>query len=162
MDFNIEETNEFEVRDQLRAERKNIHSFEDLVSFLQKTKETCNTGYGVAPRAIAQAALATAQYLAAEFGITGFQAGFVMWDFVCDWMYQNNECGLKMVDYDNMLYPQYEYKFQKTISQDTFEALQKAAKKNLEDSKYTSEAVIRHWQSIVDGEVPFGYIIKED
>ena len=74
-------------------------------------KENCNYGYGQAPRAIAQAALATAWYLSSEFGITGFQASFVMWDFILDWQYRNNKCGLKMIDYDDMLYPQYEHKF---------------------------------------------------
>ena len=149
---------EFEVKAQLENERKNIKSFDDLVSFLERVKDTCNTGYGTAPRAIAQAALATAWYLSTEFGITGFQAGCAMWDFIRDWNYSTNECGMKIVDYDTMLYPQYAYKFEKTISKDTFEALQKAAKKNIE--KYNGNAnssVIAHWQSIVDGNVPFGY-----
>lgn len=149
---------EFEVKAQLENERKNIKSFDDLVSFLERVKDTCNTGYGTAPRTIAQAALATAWYLSSEFGITGFQAGFTMWDFIRDWNYSTNECGMKIVDYDTMLYPQYAYKFEKTISKDTFEALQKAAKKNLE--KYNGNAnssVIAYWQSIVDGNVPFGY-----
>ena len=107
---------EFEVKAQLENERKNIKSFDDLVSFLERVKDTCNTGYGTAPRAIAQAALATAWYLSSEFGITGFQAGFTMWDFIRDWNYSTNECGMKIVDYDTMLYPQYAYKFEKTIS----------------------------------------------
>ncbi len=123
---------EFEVKAQLENERKNIKSFDDLVSFLERVKDTCNTGYGTAPRAIAQAALATAWYLSTEFGITGFQAGCAMWDFIRDWNYSTNECGMKIVDYDTMLYPQYAYKFEKTISKDIFEALKKAAKKNLE------------------------------
>ena len=82
---------EFEVKELLENERKNIKSFDDLVSFLQKVKDNYNTGYGTAPRAIAQAALATAWYLSSEFGITGFQAGFVMWDFITGWKYTNNK-----------------------------------------------------------------------
>ena len=157
------DTREFEVKAQLENERKNIKTFDDLVSFLEKVKDTCNTGYGTAPRAIAQAALATAWYLSTEFGITGFQAGCAMWDFIHDWNYSTNECGMKIVDYDTMLYPQYAYKFEKTISKDTFKALQKAAKKNLE--KYNGNAhssVITHWKSIVDGSVPFGYVVRDD
>ena len=127
--------NEFELRDKLKEDRKNIKSFDELISFLQNVKENCNYGYGEAPRAIAQAALATAWYLSSEFGITGFQASFVMWDFILDWQYRNNKCGLKMIDYDDMLYPQYEYKFEKTLSTDIFEALQKEASKLFEDSK---------------------------
>lgn len=153
--------NEFELRDKLKEDRENIKSFDELISFLQNVKENCNYGYGEAPRAIAQAALATAWYLSSEFGITGFQASFVMWDFILDWQYRNNKCGLKMIDYDDMLYPQYEHKFKKTLSTDTFEALQKEASKLFEDSKGAHPEVIKHWKSIVDGKVPFGYMLED-
>lgn len=155
--------NEFELRNELRAKRKDIKSFDDLVEFLKYVKENCNCGYGEAPRSIAQASLAVAWYFASEFGITGFQAGCTMWDFITDWEYSNNKCGLKIVNYDTMLYPQYDCKFQKTISKSTWEALQKRAKELIEqDNKFTHNDVFVHWQSIVDGQVPFGYTVAED
>lgn len=155
--------NEFDIRDELQEKRKNIKSFEDLTAFLKDVEEHYNCGYGEAPRAMAQASLAVAWYLARKFGITGFQAGFVMWDFIRDWEFRCNQCGLKIVDYDNMLYPQYDYKFEKTITPDTWYALQTAAKKNLEDhlENPAHPRVQEHWQSIVDGKVPFGYTVKE-
>jgi hypothetical protein len=157
------ENREFEVKEQLEKERKDIKSFDDLVAFLQRVKDNCNTGYGTAPRAIAQATLATARFLSSAFGITGFQAGCVMWDFLRGWLYSGNECGMKIVDYDEMLYPQYEYKYEKTIRKDTFEALQKAAKDRIEkSSEYTHPIVLKHWESIVNGNVPFGYKVKND
>ena len=159
----MEESREFEIRDELREKRKNIKEFEDLVAFLKDVTENYNCGYGEAPRAMAQAILATGYYLCKEFGITGFQAGCVMWDFIRDWLYSHNQCGMKIVDYDDMLYPQYYNKFEKTISSDTWYALQKKAKENLEkDNPHTSPRVIAHWQSIVDGTVPFGYRIKKE
>lgn len=158
----MENSREFEVKEQLEKERKDIKSFDDLVAFLQRVKDTCNTGYGTAPRSIAQAALATAWYLASDFGITGFQAGCVMWDFIRDWQYSDNECGMKILNYDDMLYPQSNYKFNKTISSDTFKALQEKAKKRLKDSDYAHPVVIDHWKSIVDGNVPFGYVVKDN
>lgn len=69
-------------------------------------------------------------------GITDFQAGAVMWEFIQQWNYKGNKTGLKIVDYDNMLYSQYESTFQKTISKDTFVALQKAAERLLREDKY--------------------------
>ena len=156
------ENREFEVKEQLEKERKDIKSFDDLVAFLQRVKDNCNTGYGTAPRAIAQAALATAWFLSSDFGITGFQAGFVMWDFIRDWLYSGNKCGMKIVDYDEMLYPQYEYKYQKTISSDVFATLQKEAKKNLEEREYAHPDVVKHWKSIADGNVPFGYVVRDN
>ena len=84
-----------------------------------------------------------------------------MWDFIKDWSFRGNKCGLKIVNYDDMLYPQYNHKFQKTISKDTFKALQKAAENNLKKGGYANPNVIKHWKSIVDGNVPFGYIIED-
>lgn len=153
--------NEFEVKKILEKERKNIKSLDDLMNYIKNIRDNYDIGYGTAPRAIAQAALATSYYLADMFGITGFQAGFVMWDFIKDWSFRGNKCGLKIVNYDDMLYPQYNYKFQKTIKKDTFEALQKAAENNLKKYKSASSTVIEHWKSIVDGNVPFGYIIED-
>lgn len=155
------EIDEFEIEQQLRCERKDIKSFDDLIRFLSKVKDNYNYGYGVQPRAIAQAALATANFLASEFGITGFQAGFVMWGFIRDWRYYNNKCGLKIVDYDLMLYPQYQNEFEKTISKETFEELQKQVQEALNKPAYAHPNVIRHWTSIVNGNVPFGYCVKE-
>ena len=154
------ESREFEVRDELRAKRKNIKSFDDLVEFLKEVHNH-NTGYGVAPRAIAQAALAVAWYFASEFGITGFQAGFVMWDFIRDWNRTGNKTGLKLIDYDDMLYPQYDHKFEKTIKRDTWVSIQKEAKKRLEEGGKVHPDVAKHWQSIVDGIPPFGYTIED-
>lgn len=153
--------NEFELRDELIEKRKNIKNFDDLVEFLRHVKDNCNCGYGEAPRAMAQACLAVGWYLADVFGITGFQAGCVMWDFIRDWNYSKNESGLKIVDYDNMLYPQYRYHFEKTIKPSVWEALKKEAAKRLEDSKYAHPDVINHWKSIVAGNVPFGYSVKD-
>lgn len=153
---------EFEVKEQLEKERKDIKSFDDLVSFLQKVKDNCNTGYGTVPRAIAQAALATAQYLASDFGITGFQAGFVMWDFIEGWSFPDNKCGMNLINYDDMLYPQYDFRFEKAISKDTFNALREKAKELLENKSYAHPDVVSHWRSIIEGNVPFGYVVKEE
>ena len=154
--------NEFEIKDKLKTDRMEIKTFDDLVAFLKESREY-SFDYGGAPRAIAQAALATAWWFAGDFGITNFQAGFVMWDFIIDWMYRNNECGLRIVDHDDMPYPQYDYKFEKTISPKTWSNIQRQAEKNLRDNaEHTHPAVIAHWKSIVNGVVPFGYSVKED
>ena len=184
---------EFIAKEELQAKRREIgEDFDKLVEFLKDVRDNYNYDYGVAPRAIAQATVATAWYFAYVFGITGFQAGFVMWDFIRDWQYRDNECGLKIVDYDLMLYPQYEYKFtEKTISEWQWEALQEKAKKELDrinetvdsynksqaegmedfinkegrdwvDTDFCNVRVLNHWKSIVNGIVPFGYRVEKD
>lgn len=193
MNTNTNQSPEFQAKEELQVKRREIgEDFDKLVEFLKDVRDNYNYDYGTAPRAIAQASVATAWYLASVFGITGFQAGFVMWDFIRDWQYRNNECGLKIIDYDNMLYPQYEYKFtEKTISKRQWEALQKQAQKELDRIQETVESynrnqaegmedfinkegrdwvetdfcnvrVLNHWKSIVEGKVPFGYRVVED
>ena len=123
--------------------------------------------YGTICHAIAACSLAAARAANKhkQGHITEFQASFVMWDFIKEWMYSGNQSGLRIVDYDDMLYPQYENKFDKVISKRTFESIQKAAQERLNKVKQGREVysdVIKHWESIVAGNVPFGYKIKED
>ncbi len=155
--------NEFEVRNYILEKGKNIKSSQELVELIEEVKNDFNNGYGTAARSVGTVSACVANYLSSEMGLTGFQASCAMWDFIMAFMYSDNKCGMKMVNYDDMLYPQYEYKFCKnTISKSTWEALQKQAKENLEkDTYFASLRVIEHWQSIVDGKVPFGYTVKE-
>ena len=126
--------------------------------------------YGTMVHAISACSLA-AMYAANNTeggGITGFQASFVMWDLIRQICKTNNECGLRLIDYDDMLYPQYEDKFEKIISEDTFKSIQKCAKEKLDEEKssdakfHAHPAVVAHWQSIVDGKVPFGYMLVDE
>ncbi len=96
-----------------------------------------NLYYGSICCAVAASALAAAWAANRhpKAGITGFQAGAVMWEFIQQWQYKSNKTGLKIIDFDNMLYSQYEENFQKTISESVFESLQKEAKKLLDETK---------------------------
>lgn len=94
-------------------------------------------------------------------GITGFQGSCVMWRFVQYWMHLQDSCGLRLINYEEMLYPQYEYKFtEKTISKETWSAMKKKAAELWLEGK-GAERVRDHWHSIMEGNVPFGYKVKE-
>lgn len=143
------------------AKRQNLKS---LPTFIDHVLNDYIHDYGTVCHAISACALA-ASYAADKSdcgGITGFQAGFVMWDFVRQWMYRDNTCGLKIFNYDDMLYPSSNYKFKDTISSFTWDAIQKEAKRLLESDEFVSERVKKHWQTIVDGVVPFGYEVVDD
>lgn len=141
-------------------------TLETLPAFMKHVLNDYCHDYGTICHAISACAIAAAWAAdgSEQGGITGFQAGFVMWDVIRQWRYPSNKCGLKIIDYDNMLFPQYEYKFSdKEIPQSTWESLQKQAEELLREEKpYAHETVIEHWQSIIDGNVPFGYTVKED
>lgn len=154
------EHDEFEVKKELQGKRKNINSLEDLMHYISDIEENYTLGYGAVPRAIAQAMLATGLYLANKNGLSGFQANCVLMDIFTGWNHMSNKCGLKVIDYDRMLYPNCEDEFDKTIPQPIFEALQKEAQNWLNDPcliEIASPAGIKHLQSIVNGTPPFGY-----
>ena len=107
--------------------------------------------------------IATAKYIDRSDvgGITGFQASFIGWEMIKEFFHES-KIGMRLVDYEDMLYPQYEEKFKKIISKDIWESLQKQAEINLKESPDAHPKVIKHWKSIVEGKVPFGYKVKDN
>lgn len=147
----------------IKERLKNI-TIENLTSFLNELMDS-NVNYSTVCKAlgIGAVACATAMDKHKNGGITGFQAGAVMWEFIKNWNYKENKTSMRIVDYDNMLFPQYEYRFEKTITSNTFESLKREAKRLLDEKDdFTSERVIEHWKSIVEGKVPFGYTISDE
>lgn len=150
-------------------EQAREQKLETLPEFMNHILNDYRHDYGTICHAISACALAAAWAAdsSEQGGITGFQSGAVMWDFVRQWAYKNNKTALRIINYDNMLYPQYKDDFEdRTIYQSTWEALQNEAKRLLDgiDSGEGSAAdsVIAHWKDIVNGVVPFGYKIKND
>lgn len=206
-------------------------TLDKLPDFIHHLLNDYGHDYGTICHALTAGAAATAWAMdnTPQGGITGFQAGCIMWGFIRQWNYRYNKTGLKIVDYDNFLYPQYNDKFQKTISPDIWAAIQKQAQAEIDeaDKKYAlyledmkkyeadlaafvekypdyyerkehydlldygtgkewdgyyakkesgfefapqkpycmiphENAAYQHWQTIIHGIVPFGYIVKED
>ena len=137
---------------------------EELPDFFARIVHGYNHDYGTACHAVAACALAAAWAACGDndIGLSGFQAGFVMWDFIKNWTKTANKCGLKLVDYDDFLYPQYWYKYEKTISRDIWEGIQKEAKHRLETEGNVHPEVLNHWRKIAEGIVPFGYKVVDD
>ena len=134
-------------------------TLDKLPEFLERLQNRYEHDYGTICHAIAASAIATAWAMnhGPQGGITGFQAGAIMWEFIKHWGHLEGPARLQ--DFEKMLYPQYEEHFN-SIDKDTFEYLQKKAAENLAEEK-GSDSIREHWQSIVDGKVPFGYVISE-
>lgn len=130
----------------------------DLDKFIKKLNNF-EHGYGTACHATAAAAVATAFGMAKEHDITSFQAGAIMWGFIKNWNHRDNKIGMGLIKYDDLLYPQYEEEFQKTMSKEMFKRLQNEAAKLLKDKDCVPKEVLEHWESIVGGKAPFGYKI---
>lgn len=153
--------------DEACEKAKRVRNLDELVAFIKKTMGSPNLDYGTYPQAIAACCIATL-YACDTAGMTGFQAGFIPLWFLQEVNGTGRKAGFRVLNYDDMLYPQYSYKFEKTISKDTADLLVKEAKKLLEEHGYSDSMdlvdmrVLDHWKSIADGNLPFGYSIEED
>jgi hypothetical protein len=145
------------------AEAKTM-TFGKLFLFLFKLMFMYRHDYGTIVHAVVAGALVVANviYKSEQGSITSFQASAVMWRFIREWTGKKGL--LRLLEYDNMLYPQYFIEFEKTITNETWDYLQEMAMENLEkfDEAEADKRVIKHWQSIVNGDIPFGYKIYED
>jgi len=152
---------EKEYQKMIYEKAKKVKTKEELVLFLDEIMEFKHD-YGTIVYGCVAAMKAAMKVINASpkcGGVTGYQAGFMGWEMIRDLMMV--EGPLKLVDFNNMLFPQYEDKFQQTITSEIWEELQKKAKANLLERE-GAEKCRKHWQSIVDGEVPFGWSVKGD
>jgi hypothetical protein len=139
-------------------------TLEKLSDFLKHLTEDYHHDYGTICHAHAAGGIAAMWAIdhSKQGGITGFQASIIMWLVIKQWHFSNNKTGLKIIDYDDILYPQYKERFEKTITKNTWEKIQQEARRNLEISQVASPAVRNHWGKIVNGEIPFGFVITEE
>ncbi len=156
-------TEEMHLEKEWFAEAKK-QTIETLPNFINHIMNDYEHDYGTICHAVSACALAAAWAAdtSENGGITGFQAGFVMWDFIRQWSYTSNETGMRILNYDDMLFPQYADKFEKTIRKDTWTKIQDIAKENLETKTTAHPNVIAHWKNIVKGIVPFGYVVTDN
>ena len=137
---------------------------DEFPEFFREMTEDYIHDYGTVCHAMAAVGLAAMFAFnnseGARGGITGFQSGCVMWQVIRHMNYENNKCGLRLLDMDDLLYPQYEHKFT-AISKDTWDAVKKEAQKRLLERGSAHPDVVAHWESIVNGKVPFGLRIED-
>jgi hypothetical protein len=137
---------------------------ETLPEFIRHLTEDYQHDYGTICHACAAAAVAACCAVdhSKQGGITGFQAGAIMWEFIRAW--DGRESPLRLVDYGHMLYPQHASDFRPlSIPPKVWEWLQAEATKHLaNDGERAHPDVVAHWQSIVAGIPPFGAVVKED
>lgn len=133
---------------------------ETIGEFVRHLTEDYAHDYGTICHACAAAAVAACHAVdhSPQGGITGFQAGAIMWEFIEAWNATENG-PKRLVCYQNMLYPQYEDKFQKMITPSTWKYLQEEAQKKIHEASASPvhEDVLAHWKSITAGKIPFGY-----
>lgn len=132
---------------------------DELPAFVNKLINEYRHDYGTICHAIAAAGIAAmwAVEHSDQGGITGFQAGCITWEILRNW--QHIDGPAQIVEYRDMLFPQYDSKF-KQISKETWTYLQEEATKSLASETLMNPRVREHMQSIVNGVVPFGMAVE--
>lgn len=141
--------------------RSKEQTLETLPEFLRELTQDYGHDYGTIVRAMGAGMMATlwAMNRSTCGGITGFQASYVGWEVARELLSLQGPA--RIMDFHDMLYPQYDRKFAQSITPETWHWLQAEARKNLEErDPHVHRDVVTHWQSIVDGVVPFGYDVK--
>lgn len=144
-----------------RARDKSM-TIDTLPSFLKEMAEQHPHDYGSICLAIAAAALAaaTAMDRSAQGGITGFQAGVVMWEFMAGWQqWPENGVGHRLQNLDNLLYPQYDYQ-SLTISPESAKRLRERARETLAEEGPMDSRVRAHMKKVAEGWIPFGLKVE--
>lgn len=153
-------TEEMNRQEEWYKEAKDM-TVEKLPVFMEKLTTEYQHDYGTICHAVASAAVAAAWAVehSDQGGITGFQAGAIMWEFIRGWDDSYKDVPLCLHNMRDMLYPQNEERYT-TIPLSTWEWLQKEATSNLEKNKDAHSDVIAHWESIIKGTVPFRYKVQ--
>jgi len=140
-----------------------LQTLETLPEFLRHLSEDYRHDYGTVCHMVAAGAVATcwAMNHSPQGGITGFQAGAIMWMFMEKW--NGVKFPSRLQRFEDMLYPQYTDKFDKVMSMDTWEWVRKQAHELLEKNPdNVNENVLAHWRGIaLDGIPPFGYRVED-
>ena len=128
-----------------------------LPKFISHLMDDYNHDYGTYVHAITACALATTWACGTE--MTGFQASIISLLYPRNFYYSGVNTGISIRNWDDMLYPQYENKFDKVISKRMWEAIHSQAIDNLENcSEHASEKVIEHWKTIVYNKIMFCFL----
>lgn len=149
--------NEFEARQYILG--KELNSTSEMQDVADEVIRKFSSDYGSGPRAVAAFITKVANLFCREMSFTGFQAGFIPLDFLLLFTFPKNKCGIKVLDYDNLLYPQLLEKFT-TISKETWDSVVKQARINLKEKPYAADEVRRYWDYIARGKIPDGIRIK--
>lgn len=157
----ITEADHLEKEWMLEAEKQTLETLPQFINHLMNDYEH---DYGTIIKATAAAMIATFNSCnhSEQGGFTGFQVGFIPW-LMINKFWGESEIGRKVIDFERMLYPQYAYKFEKTISSKIWHKLQEIAKEKMKEPVENFHPDVReHISKIAAGQIPFGYTIKDE
>ncbi len=148
-------------KDWIRQAR--AQTIETLPQFVRHLCEDYEHDYGTfvhAAAACAVAAVSAFDRHPDSGGMTGFQAGCLGWEMVREYMSVRGPA--RLLDYLDLLLPQCDYKFEKTIRAAIWSKVQDEARRKISEKGTVHPDVLARWESVARGELPNGFTIKED
>lgn len=153
------------IKSELYAEVKKVKSIDDFVKMYEKMSKSIDLKNEEDAREKMTAVILSAGHLMVQqFSAcvdTRDKAGAIMWNFIRHWLPEFAFSPLRIIIYEDMLYPQFEKNF-KTVTPEVISWIQQQAKNLLESKKDVSPELKAHWQSIVDGQIPYGIMLEDE
>lgn len=156
-----------EIVDKWYSDAKKV-TIDNIGDFAKEIMNKYEHDYGTICHACAAMAIAGAYAInndKEQGGITGFQASVVMWQFITNWMTEYKDKPVRLTNFEDLIYPQYENKF-KEISKETWKRVRNKAlfmliqDKGKPEKEKANKKVSEHWKSITEGKVPFGLKVE--
>lgn len=139
--------NEKEMREATPESPKTIEELANYIKTLVEQKHD----YGTCVYAMSHAAVAAFNYVAFELGVTGFQASCADLDIL---RHTRNLKHGRVLDFGDLLYPQYEDRFnisfQSLIDENIDWLAQEAQRRLSKATEHTHRDVLDHWRMLVD------------
>lgn len=151
---------EQEYKTEIYAKAKAVRTHEELDQLLADIQKY-HHDYGTIVYGCFAAMLGAFNYInrSPSGGITGFQAGCIGWEAVREFL--SIKGAARILDFNNLLFPQYEENFEKFISPEVWKDLQEKAQENLANEKQVADRVREHWTLVAAGNVPFGFKVSK-
>lgn len=142
---------------------KSLKTVQELTEFVEELTTKYGHDYGTICHAIAAAAIGAAHVVerSPQGGITGFQAGAVMWEIIRGWGIWGKG-PLEVIEWDNLLYPQYDDKMPRTIGDGQFRRVVESARELVKKGGEAAPAVAERWRLLAEGQLPPGMKIRAD
>lgn len=127
----------------------------ELLEVIRNVIKYEGNSYGTAARSLTLVAEAAFNYIAHVFGVTGFQASYAELSFFT--RMRGIKSRIKILNYDDLLYPQYLEKFRITPEEcikENASWLKEQAKQKLEEAgNRADQRVVEHWKFLANMEV---------
>ncbi len=152
----LEESNEFKKLKQKWFNFK-PKTEQELFDFIHELTTEYVNDYGTCVHMCVALMKAMFNYFDELEGMTGFQVGCMKWEVLQEIFGVNDEIGMKLLRYENMLYPQYDKEFSKIIidEQQRNKIIQLAKKELREaDVDFIHPNVLMRWQQLAAGILP--------